>query len=524
MRQYVAGLLSEADWRAILSAHDRPGEGEPSMMNQVAIGDVIADKYRVDSILGTGGMGVVVAATHLDLRARRAIKVLLPHVCASPLAFERFLREARALSELRGAHVSHVYDVGRLESGEPFMIMEYLDGRTLTDVLAERGVLPVEEAVLYALHACEALAEAHALGIVHRDLKPDNLYLTQANDGSPCVKVLDFGVSKLLGDDGPSMTTTGAIVGSPLYMSPEQINASRDVDGRSDVWSLGVILHQLVTGACPFEGSTVLQVLVQIADKQLAPPSTLRPGLPAALDAVIMRCLEKDIARRYQDVVELARDLAPLAPLSLDTAALAARIERIHVHSAKSATLAADLHSSTEVMPFSTPPVSLVRAESLTPMPLHAQRVTPTPAWARTGDETAPGRRAPLVVQEILAPESLSPPSHRSGALLFGAVAGAMAVGLGLGVYLYGQSPRADAFPLPTLNPASEVASPAAAAEAEVVAPPATARHLFPKGRASGPSIGVVSATSGQPSTGSIGTPQMASPQRNRSTPRPPPR
>ncbi|UQA55238.1 serine/threonine protein kinase [Polyangium aurulentum] len=499
-------------------------EDEPSMSNLVAIGDVIADKYRVDSILGTGAMGVVVAATHLELRARRAIKVLLPHVCASPMAFERFLREARALSELRGAHVSHVYDVGRLESGEPFMIMEYLDGRTLTDVLAERGVLPPEEAALYALHACEALAEAHALGIVHRDLKPDNLYLTCANDGSPCVKVLDFGVSKLLGDEGPTMTTTGAIVGSPLYMSPEQINAARDVDGRCDIWSLGVILHQLVTGVCPFEGSTVLQVIVQIADKQLAPPSTLRPGLPPALDAIILRCLEKDISRRYQDVVELSRDLAQIAPASLSPTSLAARIERIHVHSARSSALVADRISPTEGSPWSAPAVSHVRAEH-TDTPAALRRTvasTPAPAWARTGDDTAPGRAAPLAREPALS-EPLTPTPRRSGTLLFVAVAAAMTVGAALGVYTYGRPTEARVLPLVSSLEASFGVD-SSSLDEEAVAPRASARHLFPKTSSSASSVGVVAPASGQPSAGPVVTQQSPSPPRNRSTRRPPPR
>jgi serine/threonine-protein kinase len=491
------------------------------MSNLVAIGDVIADKYRVDSILGTGAMGVVVAATHLELRARRAIKVLLPHVCASRMASERFLREARALAELRGTHVSHVYDVGRLESGEPFMIMEYLDGRTLTDVLAERGALPPEEAALYALHACEALAEAHALGIVHRDLKPDNLYLTCANDGSPCVKVLDFGVSKLLGDESPTMTTTGAIVGSPLYMSPEQINASRDVDGRTDIWSLGVILHQLVTGVCPFEGSTVLQVIVQIADKQLAPPSTLRPGVPAALDAIILRCLDKDISRRYQDVVEFARDLAQIAPATLAPDSLAARIERIHSHSSRLSALGADRLSPTT--PWSAPAAALVRAEHAeTPASLRNVLPTPTPAWARTGDDTT-SERSPQIAQERCAPESLRPQLRGSGALLFMAVAAAMTVSGALGMYLYGGSPGANVLSLSASLEDSFGVDFSSLAD-EAVAAQANARHLFPTTSTSASSVEVVAPASGQPPAGSVITQQTASPPRNRSRPRPPPR
>ncbi|HVK64955.1 MAG TPA: serine/threonine-protein kinase, partial [Polyangium sp.] len=363
--------------------------GERAMSLPFAIGDVIADKYRVDHLLGSGGMGVVVAATHLTLRTRRAIKVMLPHVLGSPLCAERFLREARALSELRSAHVARVYDVGRLPNDAPFMVMEYLEGQTLLARLAQRGPLPAEEVAVYALHACEALAEAHALGMVHRDLKPDNLFLTQAHDGSPCVKVLDFGVSKLLHDEGPTRTSTGAIVGSPLYMSPEQINAAHDIDGRSDIWAMGIILFQLVTGECPFAGSSVLEILAQIANKKPPAPSTLRRDLKAPLDAVILRCLQKDRALRYPDVVALARDLAPLARAEPDPpASLLARIERVSAMATKLASMSTAAASQA---------YTLGRAEPAhrTPEPAHAIDITCTSsAGGSTGTHVAKPRRA----------------------------------------------------------------------------------------------------------------------------------
>ncbi|MDI1435729.1 serine/threonine-protein kinase [Polyangium sorediatum] len=351
----------------------------------IAIGDVIAEKYRVDRLLGSGGMGVVVAATHLTLRTRRAIKVMRPHGVGSPLGVERFLREARALSELRSAHVARVYDVGRLPNDAPFMVMEYLEGQTLLARLAQRGPLPAEEAAAYVLHACEALAEAHALGMVHRDLKPDNLFLTQAHDGSPCVKVLDFGVSKLLHDEGEgrARTSTGAIVGSPLYMSPEQINGAHDIDGRSDIWAMGIILFQLVTGECPFAGNNVLEILAQIANKKPPPPSTLREELKASFDAVILRCLEKDRALRYPDVVALARDLAPLARSEPDPpAVLVARIERVYAMATKTASMstAAEPHADTTDTP------ERPELEARTPEPAHAVDITCTPTpWTRAG-------------------------------------------------------------------------------------------------------------------------------------------
>lgn len=301
------------------------------MMEPVGVGDVIADKYQVDRILGRGGMGLVVAATHRELRKVHAIKLMLPEANAVPKAIERFFREARAASELTSEHVAHVFDVGRLEDGTPFIVMEHLEGRDLANELAERVALPVEEAVLYAIQVCEALADAHAHGIVHRDLKPGNLFLTSANDGSPCIKVLDFGISKLVDPDKAAIdgkkTTSGAVLGSPLYMSPEQIRADRDLDARCDIWGLGVILYQLTTGCLPFDCGSVVQSLAMILERSPPPPSERAPGLPKALDAVILRCLEKRHANRYADVGELARDLLPFAPPS--TAPLVERVGRV---------------------------------------------------------------------------------------------------------------------------------------------------------------------------------------------------
>jgi serine/threonine protein kinase len=276
-------------------------------------GDILAGKYRVDRVIGAGGMGVVVAATHIDLREPRALKFMRAMAISDGEAVERFLREGRASSRLRGEHVARVYDVGRLDDGAPFMVMEFLSGDDLRAVLKQRGQLPVGEAMLYLLQACEALAEAHALGIVHRDLKPANLFLTRRADGTPCIKVLDFGISKILGD-GHSVTKSYAILGSPYYMSPEQMRSSRDVDARTDVWSLGVIAYQLLSGGLPFSGRTITEIITVVLQGEPDPPSSLVPGLPPALDAAILRCLERDLGRRHASVGELAAALMPFAP------------------------------------------------------------------------------------------------------------------------------------------------------------------------------------------------------------------
>ncbi len=274
-------------------------------------GTIIADKYRVEGMIGSGGMGVVVAAHHLHLGGRVALKVLAPAGMKQEGLVKRFFQEARLASRIQSEHVVRVIDVGMLPGQLPFIVMEYLEGDDLRGVLRKRGgTLPVEDAIDYTLQAMEAVAEAHNLGIVHRDLKPQNLFFSRRADGSALVKVLDFGISKALspgdGDPDGALTQTRGMLGSPLYVSPEQIRSAKHVDVRSDIWSLGVILYEFLTGHPPFRGDTMPAVLASVITDTPAPiGGAVRPEL----ERVIMRCLEKSPDARFSTVGALADEL-----------------------------------------------------------------------------------------------------------------------------------------------------------------------------------------------------------------------
>jgi len=298
-------------------------------LDAVRAGATLAGKYRIEREIGRGGMGVVFSARHLKLEQPVAIKVLSKDMIGQPIHVERFMREARAASQVRSEHVVRVMDVDVTSEGTPYIVMERLEGSDLASVLSKRGPLGVEESVDYLLQTCEALAAAHALGIVHRDLKTANLFLTRGVDGTDCIKVLDFGICKLTESQSPvdREVTEPELLGSPSYMSPEQLRDAPNIDARTDVWAIGMVAFRLLTRQQPFVGKTIFALYEQILHE---PPRTLRqfkPELPAGLEAVVLRCLQKRPEARFADVADLAVGLYPFASRSAQKRV--ARIARI---------------------------------------------------------------------------------------------------------------------------------------------------------------------------------------------------
>jgi serine/threonine-protein kinase len=292
-------------------------------------GTILAGKYRVEGVLGVGGMGQVLLVTQTHLDERMAMKLLHAPLAQDKDIVGRFMREGKATIKIRSEHVVRVLDVGLLDTGAPYMVMELLEGRDLDRLLRQTGPQPVASTIDLVLQACEALAEAHVQGMVHRDLKPANLYLTTRADGTPLVKVLDFGISKVTGAGGADlgMTKTQSLMGSPLYMAPEQMRSMRQVDGRTDIWALGIIVHQLLSGEVPFQADTLPELCASILQDLPRPLREIRPDIPPGVEAAVLRCLEKEPQKRFGNVAELAAALAEHGTPSARTSA--ERIARV---------------------------------------------------------------------------------------------------------------------------------------------------------------------------------------------------
>jgi len=290
----------------------------------VELGAVVDDRYRTDRVLGVGGMGVVVAGTDLITDQRVAIKFIRTDMLTHTDAVERFVREARALLLIQSEYVARVLDVGNVPNGAPFIVMEYLEGQDLEARLRAQGKLATRDALRVMFEAASAVASAHAHGILHRDIKPANLFLSRKADGTESVKVLDFGISKLwsvnAADAQTALTSTRAMLGSPMYMAPQQMTKGGQVDARSDVWSLGVVLYETLSGALPYGGTSLAEVCANVLTLSPIPIEARRADLPASVRRIIARCLERDPRKRYASVADL-RDALAEARAELETPA-----------------------------------------------------------------------------------------------------------------------------------------------------------------------------------------------------------
>jgi eukaryotic-like serine/threonine-protein kinase len=371
-------------------------------------GDLVHGRYLVTGELGRGGMGVVLAAHDEMLERDVALKVVLPKMTRSVEIVERFTNEARSLARLESRHVVRVLDFGAISAppasaGLPFMVLEMLRGEDLFSVASREGGLSPERVVSYMLQACAGLAVAHSLGIVHRDLKPENLFLAIEPDGGECLKVLDFGIAR--SHFRPRPLTRGQVgVGSPGYMSPEQVEGSEQVDARSDIWTLGVVMYELLSHCRAFSGETPQSLCLQILSAPIEPLANLRPDLPPALVYVVERCMKRDREERFQNVAELAEALAPLQEASPPSDAQRVRrmLEADVVHAAEfqlapARQLSSRQLSSSDVIVVQAPPrrrrrvlsavavaLTLVPVVALLPRVAAAPELAPARAWSES--------------------------------------------------------------------------------------------------------------------------------------------
>lgn len=431
------------------------------------IGKTLGGKYRVERVIGLGGMGFVVAATHLHIDEPVALKLLYRSFAADGEIVKRFMREAKAARKIRSEHVVRVLDVGTLESGAPYLVMEQLQGQDLEQILRRMGRQPVATALDVILQASEALAEAHVQNMVHRDLKPANLFVTKRPDGDALVKVLDFGISKVTGAGGSDLGQTkagDALLGSPQYMAPEQLRSLKDVDARTDIWALGAMLYEMLTGSTPFNGMSLPELCSAILDKPPPPVRAVRPDVPPGLEAVILACLAKEREARPQDVAALAAALAPFAPPTVQ--ASASRIGGVF-RTARFPTTAAPSSAGPNAA------VSPMAASQLGPTPSRPDPVPsristpPSTQNPRSGPPPAamPGPPRPFVATtgKAWGKDRASAPPASAGAPphLIATVVGALAMGV-IGVLVvfvvlpYAQALRTAGRPPPSASVATE--------------------------------------------------------------------
>ena len=389
-------------------------------------GTILLGKYRVLSLIGEGGMGAVLKARHIDLDEDVAIKCLLPHHLEREDIVRRFLREAKAAVKLKGKHVARVLDVGRLETGVPYIVMEYLDGADLNAIVKHHGAQDPAVAVDLMLQACEAIAEAHSIGIIHRDIKASNFFVSQPENQAPHLKVLDFGIATA--PEGTSdLTNTQSVIGTPAYMAPEQMRSSKTSDARSDIWSLGVVLFELLEGSRPFRSDVYSELCLKVG---MDPPLPItNPNVPGELVKVVMRCLEKSVENRYQSIAELAFDLMPFASDPVFARAYAEQCARLLGRRSYGAPAPAYSHTG-PITPVSPDDLSDVRTQ-FTPGTLTPANIAPQPSVP-----TLLGRPTPVPSTAPKTPTSIqgssgqlaevAPRPRRGRGLVIGVVAASM--------------------------------------------------------------------------------------------------
>jgi eukaryotic-like serine/threonine-protein kinase len=365
------------------------------------IGDLIAQKYRLEDVAGEGGMGIVYAAEHVVLKQRVAVKVLVPDAAGSEAMVERFAREARAAARIVSEHVARVLDAGSLSTGAPFLVMEFLEGCDLEELAALQKTLAVRDVTEYAIQALEGLAHAHAVGIVHRDLKPANLFLACRPDGTNVIKLLDFGISKAMTGKPEDKRLTGHhVLGSPVYMSPEQLRNAPDIDPRADLWSLGVVMYELLAGHPPFDGEGVGEIFAAILEQSPVPLYEICPGVPVALSDIIGKCLERDPADRWANAGELARALAPFGRDPASPLVERAELVLARARSMKQQSTPLEMQRLVQAIDDAAWRAITTATKSAPPLPLSRRKPL---AETLTGRARAFARRAPIAAGVTIA-------------------------------------------------------------------------------------------------------------------------
>lgn len=368
---------------------------------------VVGGKYRLLRVLGQGGMGTVYEARHEVIGRRFAIKFMHPELAERPEVIARFKREAQAAGALENENIAAVTDFGMAEDGAPYIVMEFLQGEDLAGLLTRVGALPVPRAVYAAIQACRGLEAAHAHGIIHRDLKPENLFVTKRGDGSDLIKVLDFGIAKLRsGGDSGTSTSTGMTLGTPFYMPPEQARGQKDIDQRADIYAVGVILYELLSGQKPHGGDGYNAIMYQILTQAPTRLETLRPNLPQGLAHIVHKAMAFEPNERFQRAAELVSALAPFAGRAITP------VDSGERPASRATSLATDLQTAltppdVQATAYSPAATSNASGPSVTPVPQASKSSKRTLFWVLTGVALLAGGAAAKFLQKPEVPEQV---------------------------------------------------------------------------------------------------------------------